>query len=143
MRGYYIRPTKVTPSLYFNPKRGILDLRGRSCPENPLNFYKYLFNSLDRFALQSEDHLRINLAFEYFNTSSSKCLFVCLRKLSDLQSVGKTVVVNWYYETEDEDMIETGEDMKSFFTIPFNFIEIEEIKILGSLRNVSNSLNAA
>ncbi|MFY0652266.1 MAG: DUF1987 domain-containing protein [Cyclobacteriaceae bacterium] len=131
MKGYFVRPTRVTPSIYFNPDRGIIDIRGRSCPENPLVFYKILLCSLDQLITQSCNKIKINLAFEYFNTSSLKCLFICLGKLDKLSKKGKYISINWFYEFEDMDMIETGEDMNSFFSIPFNFIGIDEIKILG------------
>ena len=30
--------------------------------------------------------------------------------------------VNWYYEEEDEDMLETGEDIADLLDLDFNFI---------------------
>jgi hypothetical protein len=34
------------------------------------------------------------------------------------------VVINWYYEEDDEDMLEAGEDYESIIRIPFKMIEI-------------------
>lgn len=131
MDGYFIRPSKVTPSIYFSPNKGIMDMRGKSSPENPLNFYNHIFDSLDKFTTSTFTNMTTNLAFEYFNTSSSKCLYIFLKKLNDINQAGKKVVVNWFYEEGDEDMKEAGEDISSFFNIEFNFKEVPEIKVLG------------
>ncbi len=39
---------------------------------------------------------------------------------------GAKVEVNWYYEEDDEDMFEAGEDYQSIINIPFKMIEMEE-----------------
>jgi hypothetical protein len=35
--------------------------------------------------------------------------------------------VNWYYEEDDEDMQEAGEDYDIIIDIPFKFIAVEEL----------------
>jgi len=129
MQGYFIKSTKITPSVYFNPRKRILDLRGKSSPENPLTFYNHILSSLDQYHLQDYPTITTNFAFVYFNTSTSKCLYMILKKLDLLTQSGKKVTVNWYYE--DEDMQETGEDFGSFFNLNFNMISIPEINVLG------------
>ena len=37
------------------------------------------------------------------------------------------VKVNWFYETEDFDMLEAGEDYGVLISIPFNMVEVDEI----------------
>ena len=37
------------------------------------------------------------------------------------------VHVNWYFETDDEDMEEAGEDYEAIVDLPFKIIEVEEI----------------
>lgn len=131
MNGYFIRSSRVTPSIYFNPKKGILDMRGKSSPEDPLKFYNYVLQSLDDYVTKGEAKMITNLAFEYFNTSSSKCLYIFLKKLNKISEAGKKVTVNWFFEEGDEDMKEAGEDLESFFDIEFVYKEVPEIKVLG------------
>lgn len=131
MKGYFIKSTKVTPSVYFNPNKGLLDIRGKSSPENPLTFYNHLYTSLDQFAKSENTTLSLNIAFEYFNTSSSKCLYGLFKKLDAVNKMGKNVNVNWYYEDGDEDMMEAGEDLSFLFDFEFSFVEIPEITVLG------------
>lgn len=116
-----------------------MDVRGKSSPENPLTFYEHLLESLEQFAKSSRANLTLNMAFEYFNTSSSKCLFILLKKVESLKEAGKKVTVNWYYEEDDDDMQEAGEDLSSFFDFQFNFIEIPEINIPSEIRETENT----
>ena len=45
-----------------------------------------------------------------------------------LESVLKSEVsVKWYYEEDDEDMLEAGEDYEAIIDLPFEMIEVEEI----------------
>ena len=48
------------------------------------------------------------------------------KKLELIHKKGNPVEVNWYYEEDDEDMFEAGEDYQSIIRVPFKMIEIEE-----------------
>ena len=39
---------------------------------------------------------------------------------------GNPVEINWYYEEDDEDMFEAGEDYQSIINLNFKMIEIED-----------------
>ncbi|UXP33176.1 DUF1987 domain-containing protein [Reichenbachiella agarivorans] len=135
MKGFFIRATRITPSIYFNPQKGLLDIRGKSSPENPLAFYKHIHESIDAFGNADTPSLTLNIAYEYFNTSSSKCIYILFKKVNDLRiDRGKTIKVNWYFEEGDEDMQEAGEDLSSFFNYEFNYVEIPEIHVLGEMK---------
>ena len=46
----------------------------------------------------------VQVQLEYFNTSSSKCLLDLFKKLEALDSLS----VHWYFDSDDEDMLEAG-----------------------------------
>jgi hypothetical protein len=126
MERIFLEPTRVTPLINFDPDEGILELKGRSSPENSIAFYQKLIDSLDAFIESKKETLTANFAFEYFNTSSSKCLFDVFKRLAKIDEVGKKLAINWFYEEDDEDMMEAGEDYSDLLDLNFNFIEIEE-----------------
>lgn len=72
--------------------------------------------------------IQVDLSFRYFNTSTSKCLFDFFKMMKGLVREGKTVIINWHYEEDDEDMLETGEDYADILSLDFRFIEVEDIK---------------
>jgi hypothetical protein len=126
MEKIFVEPTKVTPLISFDPDAGVLEMKGRSSPENSIQFYQRVIDSLEEYAKSGAGDFTANFAFEYFNTSSSKCLFDVFKRLSRIEDSGKGLIINWYYEEGDEDMMEAGEDYCDLLDLNFNFLEIEE-----------------
>jgi hypothetical protein len=129
MENLIIEPTATTPQILFNTENGILDLRGRSSPDNSPGFYSRIVDYLDKyFEGAPAPKFIMNVNLEYFNTSSLKCIFQMLKKLADIDSSGTaSVEINWYYEEDDDDMLETGEDICNLLNIGFNFISDKEV----------------
>jgi len=117
--------TPKTPNVKFDAQSGMIEIKGRSIPENSVEFYKPLVDWLEEYSANPKDQTVVNIQLEYFNTSSSKCILDVFKKL-EVVNANKSVVVNWYYEEDDEDMLEAGEDYESILKLPFKMIEIEE-----------------
>jgi len=126
MERIIIEPTRITPLVNFDPEEGILEIKGRSSPENSIQFYQPIIDGLESYLHSDKNTLVANFAYEYFNTSSSKCLFDLFKKLTKINDSGKELIINWYYEEDDEDMREAGEDYCDLLDLDFNFIEIED-----------------
>jgi hypothetical protein len=124
MEDILIEGTPKTPSVRFVSSEGALEIKGRSIPENSIEFYKPLMDWIESYAGNPKGHTVVNIQLEYFNTSSSKCILDLFKKL---EVINNEIVINWYYEEDDEDMLEAGEDYDAIINIPFKMIEIEEI----------------
>jgi hypothetical protein len=118
--------TPKTPSIRFDAEQGIVEMKGRSIPENSTEFFKPLVEWLDKYASNPAKITIVNIHLEYFNTSSSKCILDIFKKLETIHKARHDVIVNWYYEEDDEDMLEAGEDYESIIRIPFKLVEIED-----------------
>ena len=119
--------TPKTPTITFDAETGKIEMKGRSIPENAIDFYKPLVDWLDEYAATAAEVTEANIQLEYFNTSSSKCILDVFKKLEVIHKKdGFEVIINWYYEEDDEDMLEAGEDYQSILKIPFKMIEMEE-----------------
>lgn len=116
-----------TPAINFDAKSGVLLLKGRSIPENSIEFYKPLNDWLDLYGEKPCQETTIDMKLEYFNTSSSKCILDLLKRLEKINQTGSKVSVNWYFESDDEDLEEAGEDYQAIVKLPFKMIEVEEI----------------
>jgi len=119
-----IEGTPKTPTITLNPESGIIEIKGRSIPENSIEFYKPIVDWLEDYAKAPKEKTVVNIQLEYFNTSSSKCILDVFKKLENLKKGKNDIVVNWYYEEDDEDMLEAGEDYESIIKVPFKMIEI-------------------
>lgn len=124
MESLSIEGTAKTPTVKFDGDLGIIEIKGRSIPENSIEFYKPLVDWLDKYSKVAKPLTKVNVQLEYFNTSSSKCILDVFKKLEGIHKSNNEVVINWYYEEDDEDMLEAGEDYESIIRVPFKMIEI-------------------
>ena len=114
-----------TPTINFETEKGILEIKGRSIPENSIEFYKPLVDALEKYATKAQPATTVIIQLEYFNTSSSKCILDVFKKLEAIHKAGSAVTINWHYEEDDEDMLEAGEDYQAIINIPFKMIVME------------------
>jgi len=121
-----IEGSPKTPTIKFDPATGSLLIKGRSIPENSIEFYKPLVDSLEAYASSPIGETKVDIQLEYFNTSSSKCILDVFKKLEAINAGASSVVINWHYEEDDEDMLEAGEDYQAIINVPFTMIEVEE-----------------
>jgi len=116
-----------TPYVNFDPETGLLELKGRSIPENSIDFYKPLIDWIDRYGRGPRPKTALHMQLEYFNTSSSKCILDVFKKLEAIRAAGNEVTVLWHYEADDEDMLEAGEDYAGIINVPLRMIQIAEV----------------
>lgn len=126
MEPIIIEGTSKTPSVRFDLNEAVFEIKGRSIPENSVEFYKPLVDWLESYKESPLQKTVVNIRLEYFNTSSSKCILDVFKKLEVIHKAKNEVEVNWYYEEDDEDMLEAGEDYESIIRVPFKMIEIND-----------------
>ena len=119
-----IEGTPKTPTVRFNASEGTVEIKGRSIPENSIEFYRVLVNWLEEYTKEPQEQTQVNIQLEYFNTSSSKCILDVFKKLEAIHKINQGVTINWFYDEDDEDMLEAGQDYESIIRIPFKMIEI-------------------
>lgn len=122
MEVLHVEGTNVTPKISFDHSKGVLELKGRSIPENSLEFYQPVYEWLDDYIQNPADKTVIHLRFDYFNTSSSKCILDILKRIDKIDERGNDVLIKWYYDETDEDMMEAGEDYRDLLDAPFELI---------------------
>jgi hypothetical protein len=115
-----------SPHVHFNAVGGILELKGRSIPENSIEFYKPLIEALENYSSAVKPITTVNIQLEYFNTSSSKCILDVFKKLEGINKAGSAVTIHWHYEEDDEDMLEAGEDYQAIINVPFKMVMVNE-----------------
>ena len=126
MENLKIEGTTKTPTVSFDRDTAIMTIKGRSIPENSIDFYKPIVDWLDAYATNPGEKTVLNMQLEYFNTSSSKCILDVFKKLENIKKSGKEVQVHWHYEEDDEDMLEAGEDYDAIIDIDFEMVRVVE-----------------
>ncbi len=123
---FKIEGTPKSPTVILDFESGLLELKGRSIPEDSIDFYAPIIESVNKYVLAPQAKTTVNIQLEYFNTSSSKCILDLFKSLENISKADKEIIINWHYESDDEDMQEVGKDYQSIIKIPFKMIEIEE-----------------
>lgn len=124
METLIIEATNLTPYISFDATAGKLELVGRSIPENSLEFYQPVYEWLDAYVASPNEKTIVEVKLDYFNTSSSKCILDILKKVDKLDDAGYDILIKWFYNESDEDMMEAGEDYGDLLESPFELISM-------------------
>ena len=120
MEKIVISATQKTPIIHLD--NGIIEIKGRSTPEDIDKIYMPVFSWFDKYLLAPNKQTIINLHFEYFNSSTTKVLMRLINKVVVLHKSDEfELIINWLYF--DEDILEHGQDFEELSGINFNFIE--------------------
>ena len=121
-----IERTQMTPGISIEPDAGIIQISGRSIPDNPISFYQPVFDSIDQYKLCPKEKTEVSINLEYFNTSSLECLYMLFSKLAAINQPGKLINIHWYYMEGDLDMREAGEEFQTIIEIPIELIKYKK-----------------
>jgi len=111
MNSLEITESKSTPKIDFNIESHIHNIKGESYPENSSTFYEPIIEWIENY-LEEVDTQKIvfNIELIYFNSSSSRVLMDIFDMLDEACGEGKNIIVNWFYDEEDEALEEYGEE---------------------------------
>lgn len=123
MENYFIEGTEDTPKINFVADSHVFTISGRSLPENAIDFYAPVLDWVDKTLSEADrESFTFEVKIEYFNTSSSKQLaklFLTIEKYFEKHDI----LIKWFYEKEDLDMLMSGNQYSKFLKLNFKFIE--------------------
>jgi hypothetical protein len=122
----HILPTDKTPEVLLNPA-GIIKITGRAIDESKTKFSDQIKIWIDAYLLNPAESTAIIIALEYLNSFNSIILASILKKLSQINQQSKKLIIQWYVEEDDDDLLERGEYISSTFNIPIEFIMTDHI----------------
>ena len=129
-----INASEFTPEVILDPKENCFEISGESRPENAGKFYEPILEWLDKYYklrywqdskfTTAENATVFKFKLEYFNSTSAKFILDILQKLESFKKDEISIAVNWYYEEQDLDMKESGEEFSKMTETQFNLIQI-------------------
>ncbi len=120
-----IKGTYDTPSVDFNPDKGIFEIAGRSLPSSSFNFYSPVMDEISNYLKNPKELTKFEFKMEFISSSSTKIFQEIFSQLEDAYKKGAKVIVNWYYKFGDDDMKELGDDLRMDTSFPFEFVAYE------------------
>jgi len=135
MENLIISPTQSTPEIHLSVENNIFRIKGTSRPEDVRALYypvigwikqladHIIYGKVDKYSTGNPLKFQVDLL--YFNSSSAKFLFDIFSELKRISFSGFPVLVEWYYEKDDPDMLEAGNDLSNMAEMQFTFIPKE------------------
>ena len=104
-----IKATHKTPEIKGDMSAASFSIRGKSIPEDAREFFTPFKDWFIQTIESKPSRITAEIDLEYFNTSTSIILLDIFKKLNAIQD--KTEIkVTWYYEEDDIEMEEVGQD---------------------------------
>jgi hypothetical protein len=125
----HILPTGNTPEFLLNSD-GIIKIKGRGLAGNDPAVVQSIMQWIDEYLKSPAEVTYVIIAMEYLNSLSTTFLVSILRKLTGVAIQSGKLDIQWYYEEDDEDIIERGEFISASFRIPIKFNLINTISEL-------------
>ena len=117
-----ILATECTPKVILNAVENRIEISGVSIGLQPQNFFKPVYNWLEKIKENRPKELSIHINLSLFNTYTSKVILGILQKMVEFEK-GKTWVrIYWYSEEGDYEMKEAGENYESILEKDFVYV---------------------
>jgi hypothetical protein len=122
-----IKEELSTPYVKLDKENCILTFIGKSYPEHPSLFYDPIVEEVDKCkGSLVNSKITINIALEILNSISTKYLFHLIKGL--YKSAMETEI-KWYYEKDDESMLEEGNYLESLLPESnFKLIGVDDLR---------------
>ena len=129
MKTLVIKQTITTPEITFDYDNNIFNLEGCSRPEDVRSFYYPIIqwltdlkNGVENGEIKNNNDITVfNFKFDYFNSSSAKFILDILVLINDIHKAGLNIRIDWYFEENDDDMKEVGEELSDVVDFPFEY----------------------
>jgi hypothetical protein len=108
--------SKMLPNITFNG--GILQIRGRSIPDDALLFYEPLMEEVNEYVKKPLNETIARVDVDYVSTDSSKILLEIMKVLNTTPNFS----LEWMYDDDDEDIQELGEFYQDILKINVKFL---------------------
>ncbi len=121
MNDLSIKPTGKT--LAVNCKKGRIEFLGCSITNDPKAFFSPVMEWVKKYNQEPEEITEVICKIEYIDSASFKNLFNLLKELTAIKKKQKKIVVKWYFDYEDPEVLELGEILKGRIDLDFELIQ--------------------
>ncbi len=117
-------PKEYTPYVCLDAEKGIIEISGKTCPEDAFRFYKPILKWIEEYLSLPKNETNINLKLTYINSASAKKILELIKTTSQLEKEGNILSINWHYEKGATDVLSAGLELSSIAEVPFKYISI-------------------
>ncbi len=114
-----LAPSASTPAVKADWEQGVLSMVGESYPENTYEIFDEIISWVESFLGECDRPLHVELQLNYLNTSSIRAMIDIFDRLQAAHDAGRSLSVNWLYDSRNPRSAEMGEEFKEDYTFDF------------------------
>lgn len=118
-----IDKTNKSPQITISEEKGIAIFEGRSIHSDGFDFYEPIIKWFEKYSKKS---IKVDFMYDHINTITNKCVLQILLILNKKNKEGVALDVTWHYDEDDDDMLETGEELELLSEVKFDYKTTEE-----------------
>jgi hypothetical protein len=122
MKKIQLEGSMDSPNVTLDKDSGVFEITGKSLPENVNSFYDPIIGWFEEYFQTPNNETLVSMKMDYINTASSKVLLSLFLLFEKASMEGKNIKVNWFYQEDDEDMYDVGEEYSEIVNVPFEII---------------------
>lgn len=114
MQKFFIEASKHSPQILVDFENSLVEISGRSYPENGIQFYKEPKNMI-KLLVESGKKAVIKFDISYLNSASSRAMSDIFEMLESAKLNGALLDIIWFYDNDNELSREIGDDFAEEF----------------------------
>jgi hypothetical protein len=119
----YLKNNKSEAEIDFNNENNELTIKGILCSENPIFYFNKIMDWLKEYKEYKPEIIKLNIQLYYLNTISTKFLINMIRYIL---TISQNIIIKWYYDEDDTDILELGNDIQDLINKKIFFITVYE-----------------
>ncbi len=113
-----IPSTGFTPDINFDVDTNIFKIKGRSYPTHSEQFWKPIVEWFKSVCENRPTNISVEINLDFINSSSEKYIMEIVKAVKPIGSS-----IKWFYDSDDEDMVEFGAELCKLTGVSFIFIQ--------------------
>ncbi len=123
MSVYYFKEAKNdVPELLIDEEKHYIRVSGSSYPEDIIEVYGDFLLDLSNIKIEPNSELICDFRFDILSSATMRILHEIFTLFENYLEVGKEIVVNWFYDPDDEDMKDIGLTFAEILNLKINVI---------------------
>ena len=118
--------TDDCPEINYDAEKNRLTISGNSYPENCEIIYEPIKKFLDDYDIEKNNMLNFYFRFNLINSTSTVYLAQIIVKVAELAKEGLSVFIKWYYDEDDEELLDLGEKLSAISKLPFEYAAVKD-----------------
>ncbi|MBN2348367.1 MAG: SiaC family regulatory phosphoprotein [Bacteroidales bacterium] len=122
MQNFCIEGSKNSPEVSINSLEGIIEIKGVSTFQDPIDFYLDLAKWIYAFNIKKINTRTVNIKLDKVNNGSARWMFLIIKQLEKIDQQTNSIRINWYYSKNNSQIFSIGQKYCSTVNLPFTLI---------------------